>query len=530
MATTKVSPGMATPSDVALAEETFKPMRERAEEFGRQETDLSGKLKTAEGELKAAEEARNMAVKEAEQQATSDFAKEQRGMVEKTQEKIEKHPFPTFKPTQENVTSYAQLGSMIATMGVMLGAGGKGSAKVAIGSLTGMMNGWQKGRKDLWEKEAKTFEKELQRIKLEHESIYKDLDMGMKLLATDREAGKAKLMNAAYRAGTGSIIETYVKHGKLKEIQAISQSMYKMRSGIDKNVMDSAIQERRHKEQITAQESARRATIEAANIRARGQIELEGVKAKNTTERDAAKSRAEIEKINEQADVKAREKIIFGNRGKPGDDVKTRLAEARIKQIDAAIKIANDKAKEGGGKAPAKDVTQRNDLRLILIPKLDAALPVLERIYKEGNWTKMTAALAIDSRAAEYLFRNDPEAINLILTFAYFRSKEFETAGKALTVKEDQILAPIVRADLRAYEGIRNAMVEGKKTLRQEQLSMEKTYPYIRRVNEEFRKQMSEGSGAGKTYRIGEVIEQGGKKYKVTGISDPSDPDVEEIE
>ena len=227
MATKRVTPGMATPSDVALAEETFKPMRDRAEDFQRKEISSLRDVSTAEGEALAAKERRDIAVKEADAQATSDFAKEQRGLVGKTQEKIEKHPFPTFKPTQEDATSYAQLGSMVATLGLMLGAGAKGSSKVAIGSLTGMMNGWQKGRKDLWDKEAKTFEKELQRIKLEHESIYKDLDMGMKLLATDREAGKAMLMNAAYRSGTNSVISTYINHGNLKGLYAIMQSTNK---------------------------------------------------------------------------------------------------------------------------------------------------------------------------------------------------------------------------------------------------------------------------------------------------------------
>ena len=124
--------------------------------------------------------------------------------------------------------------------------------------------------------------------------------------------------------------------------------------------------------------------------------------------------------------------------------------------------------------------------------------------------------LAIDSRAAEFAFRNDPEALNLILTLAYFRSKEFETAGKALTRKEDQILAPIVRGDLRAYEGIRNAMVDAQKTLSSEQKGLENIYPYIKKVNDAFRKEMSGGSED--RFEVGKIYtDSDGNKAKYLG-------------
>jgi hypothetical protein len=101
----------------------------------------------------------------------------------------------------------------------------------------------------------------------------------------------------------------------------------------------------------------------------------------------------------------------------------------------------------------------------------------------------MTTLLALPYGAnlAELQFSDDPEALNLILTLAYFRSKEFETAGKALTRKEDQILAPIVRGDLRVYEGMRNAMKVGLETMQAEQRGLEKTYPYLQEYNKAFR-------------------------------------------
>jgi hypothetical protein len=95
--------------------------------------------------------------------------------------------------------------------------------------------------------------------------------------------------------------------------------------------------------------------------------------------------------------------------------------------------------------------------------------------------------LPYGSNLAETVFKDDPEALNLILTLAYFRSKEFETAGKALTKKEDEILAPIYRSDFRAYEAIRNSLSQAQKVLTQERNALESNYPWVRAYNRSLR-------------------------------------------
>ena len=167
--------------------------------------------------------------------------------------------------------------------------------------------------------------------------------------------------------------------------------------------------------------------------------------------------------------------------------------EAKFKERELELRAQEIAQKGADLKPPPANVLEANRLRSTLIPKIESALPVIDRLAKEksnlgvSKWAELTTLLAADPRAAEFRFKDDPEAINLILTLAYFRSKEFETAGKALTRKEDQILAPIVRGDLRVYEGIRNALVEGTKTLKQEQMSMEQSYPFISRLNAAYR-------------------------------------------
>ncbi len=149
-------------------------------------------------------------------------------------------------------------------------------------------------------------------------------------------------------------------------------------------------------------------------------------------------------------------------------------------QIDARRDLADIKAGSGaaGGKLTEKDRAAHR-LRQNLIPELEEGIDILDRINKEGNWGKMTTLLALDTRAAEAAFKNDPEALKLIRTFAFFRSKEFETGGKALTKMEDRILAPLYRSDLRVYEAVRNAMVTGSQEMTREKEKLESQFPVL---------------------------------------------------
>ena len=170
-----------------------------------------------------------------------------------------------------------------------------------------------------------------------------------------------------------------------------------------------------------------------------------------------------------------------------------KLQERRLKLQEEQSRLA---AETKTGKPPPEKITAQNQLRNNLIPKIEKALPIIERLEKEGKWSDLSALLAIDPRLAEYQFRKDKEALDVILALAYFRSKEFETAGKALTRVEDKILSPLVRGDLRVYEGIKNAMEDGLQTLKNEQRAIESTYPAIKTFNQSLRGEVSQPSGS----------------------------------
>jgi hypothetical protein len=137
---------------------------------------------------------------------------------------------------------------------------------------------------------------------------------------------------------------------------------------------------------------------------------------------------------------------------------------------------------KGGGRGEGKLTKEEraaHRLRQNLIPELEDGIQILDRLNQEGKWNKMTTLLALDTRAAEAAFKNDPEALKLIRTFAFFRSKEFETGGKALTRMEDKILAPLYRSDLRVYEAVRNAMNQGVIEMSREKEKLEDQFPSL---------------------------------------------------
>lgn len=147
--------------------------------------------------------------------------------------------------------------------------------------------------------------------------------------------------------------------------------------------------------------------------------------------------------------------------------------------IDARKEIALMRSGEKGGQKLTEKDRSAHRLRENLIPELEEGIDILDRLNREGKWSKMTTLLAADTRAAELAFKDDPEALKLIRTFAFFRSKEFETGGKALTRIEDRILAPLYRSDLRVYEAVRNAMVQGVTEMSREKARLEDQFPQL---------------------------------------------------
>lgn len=330
-----------------------------------------------------------------------------------------------FIPTKDTAQDIASLYSLVNVIGMAIGSGGKQNAMQAMHAMNGMLEGYQKGRGDLYKREKDIF------------------DTSMKTLKTKTDILQRRLKEIADLASKNAAAADQEADVLFAEQGADFLKKYKEKFGLPAAVKFM-------EDVVKAEGKATELTLK---------------------EQETARKEAALDKRHREA-MAQRDRL------------------ARMQREAAALKATATK----GEKPPAKEIILRNELRNTLIPKLESAIPIIDRLNQENKWNKLTSLLAIDPRAAEAQFKNDEEALSLIRTLAYFRSKEFETAGKALTRKEDQILAPIVRSDLRVYEATRGALLDGLKTMQQEQIGLEAMYPYIKTYNQTMRGEV-EGSG-----------------------------------
>jgi len=186
---------------------------------------LSKALKT---EQQAGEKAVEAKV-QAESLAAKEQAKAKREQLEKYQERVktdvselekQEQPMPEFKPSQENALELGAIFSMIATVGVGLGGSGKLSGLNALNAMGGMLKGYQSGKKDVFEKEQKIYEKEVARIKAANDNLEKKINRYLQLSATEKEA--AYLLGQEIVAENPGVVAANMNAGKADVVQKIA--------------------------------------------------------------------------------------------------------------------------------------------------------------------------------------------------------------------------------------------------------------------------------------------------------------------
>lgn len=227
------------------------------------------KLAQAQGDLKRAEMQYEQNLAGEKAKATEKLASDVRDKVTETQKKEAEFPFPEFHPTQENAQSLGELFSLVSTVGLMLGSSGKMASMNALGAMNGMLQGWQKGRSDLYKKEKDVFDKEFQRIKNIRESLRKDLMDYMALVPYDKEAAMYKAEEIARKAGGSSIISAYMNKQQPEMALKILDSAGK----VIQHKEDMEAKARQHRETLLSNEKLRLAQIAATQEMKRANLD-----------------------------------------------------------------------------------------------------------------------------------------------------------------------------------------------------------------------------------------------------------------
>lgn len=120
---------------------------------------------------------------------------DQTGQVIKDIGEQQKKPFEVPK---ETAADFAQLGGLVAVMGAMLGTSGKMSANNVLAAITGTLDGYKAGRKDVVANSIKAFDENMKRLQAMSQNATAQLEMYTKSFAVDKD--KAEQILAQYQA------------------------------------------------------------------------------------------------------------------------------------------------------------------------------------------------------------------------------------------------------------------------------------------------------------------------------------------
>jgi len=213
-------------------------------------------IKAAEskGELEKARAQEELTSKEmlarGEEKTTKEYAKSiaedpARAMLE---EKIQERDRVKFVPTQENVKDLGLMFTLTNLLGFMIGGKSKGNAQAAMSAMNGMLEGHQKGLADQYKKEKDIYDENVKALDKTIDSLYKKIQDGVQLYATNRDAGLAEIRTAIAEHNANFLKDSLEKYGpayaydKIKTIKEMKDK---------KDLADERL--RQHAEQIAHQ-------------------------------------------------------------------------------------------------------------------------------------------------------------------------------------------------------------------------------------------------------------------------------------
>jgi predicted transcriptional regulator len=98
----------------------------------------------------------------------------------------------TFIPSEATATDLAALYGLIGVVGWGIGAGGKGDAMQAMSAMNGMLEGYQKGRQDIYKKEKEVFDLSVRNLRERARVVAENSKRIAELSALDRDAAKVE--------------------------------------------------------------------------------------------------------------------------------------------------------------------------------------------------------------------------------------------------------------------------------------------------------------------------------------------------
>jgi len=251
------------------------------------EAERQSSMKIGEADIAIEEAKRQEKGQEAEQRAelVGRMATEARELPERKALTEARNEFGNmaFVPTKETTQDLAGIFSLMSIVGMVVG---KGNAQLAMSSMNGMLEGYQKGRADLYKKELTQFDKNFKAMQSKVMTLEKELSEAMELKKLDREKGDLEITMALAKGNSPLLNALRNKQGDVAVLTAVQETKKTLNTLVSLNNdlqgkadarADAAERERRA--DIRAKESNRRADMNAKLARDQA-LALAKIKAK----------------------------------------------------------------------------------------------------------------------------------------------------------------------------------------------------------------------------------------------------------
>ena len=452
------------------AGEMFPAMQERRGE----ELRLRQGIADTESQLAGKEQEQKVSGLEQKQSLQQVQATELRNLPERADLNLARDELnnAAFIPTKESAQDIATIFSLTGIIGMAIGGGAKDNAYAAMAGMNGMLEGYKRGRADIYKRERESFDKNLKALQLKVQTLQQELTEAIQLKQQDFKAGETAIEIALAKSGSDLLDLKRKKNGDMAALQTVVDankdvdSLVKMSNDQFKQAEERQFKERQLTEQMRDRAESRALRLQMAEMKTGGGAG-KPLPAKEVSAVEGLSSLSDSLKKLEQ-DFKPE----FASMGLLGFG-----AEA---QLEATRRLGGKKAQEA------------------------------------ISWWSRYNRLQAPNRHA--LFGATLTG-NELKNFQSFTAKPSDSAETVKTMLRDQA----DYSDATARQKTMQYESAGYRVPQLRQVNFEQTYGGGNQAP------TTQGQPSGGTYQINQIITKGNKKYRITGLSDPNDPDVEEV-
>lgn len=159
-----------------------------------------------------------------------------------------------FIPKKDTAKDIATLFSLTSIVGMAIGGDGKASAFNAMAAMNGMIEGYQKGRADLYKREKDIFDKNLKALQGKVTILQSELQDALQTYKSNRELGEQKAEIAFAKAGSDIGAQKLKQQGLVRAVEYVdgvakdTNTLVTMKNDQVKRSEDLAFKERQQTE------------------------------------------------------------------------------------------------------------------------------------------------------------------------------------------------------------------------------------------------------------------------------------------